>query len=388
MSASGALPFLQELEALVVTDPFAGLDQAAANEQARQLHVLRYRVTHELDAAPQDDPAVPALVRRLEATDVKIAVADAAWVRTGLHAEVRHFWSMIQQEIAGWASETSDAGLLAAPELPRTHLAIQRVAYLLADPKTHQTRDDNLGDPVVESTYREADEVLAAAGAKMAAAYAAVLDEASLSPVPAPENTFELDKPRLLAGAAEHALAGTPHRDAVVARARALDARWQAEVTAVRQARQDLYDKLAVEADAAWPAIVTATGATEDVDLTDVGRVILIRGHNRAGTEFHADDFPFALRLHGTPVGGVYAQHVLDALEHARYTLNLDLNDRIAWDVIGIIEGRGKIGAKLVRVVYSADTHQAMGKVEQWPAVDCVRLRIIALHAGPVAVGP
>jgi len=382
-----ALPLLREIEDLVATDPFAGLDRSDADRKSGDLHSLRSRITLALDAAPRHDPEVLDAVRRLEATDVKIAVADAMWARAGLHAEVQRFWSMIREEIDGWAWETSDAGPLEQPRLPRTRLAIQRVAYLLADPKSQQARAD-AAEADVEAVYREADEVFAAAAAKMASTFEAVLDEADRMPVPAPESTFELDKPRMLATAAEGSLAGTPYLDATVARARGLDARWKAEVAAVRQARQDLYEKLTVEADAAWPGIVAATGASADVDLTDVGRTVLIRGHNRSGWDFHGADFPFALRLHDTAVGGAYEPYVLRALEHARHELKLDVDDRLAWDVVGVVEGRGTIGEKVVRTVHSAETHLELGKVEQWATVDCVRIRIIALHAGPVAVGP
>jgi hypothetical protein len=114
---------------------------------------------------------------------------------------------------------------------------------------------------------------------------------------------------------------------------------------------------------------------------------VLLRGvRNRAGWDFN--DCDFSMRVAGSPVGGWYEPHVRAALEHAWYALKLDVNDRIPWDVIGIVDGPGTIGQRTTVTVRSRETSLEIGKLEEWRPVDCVRLRIIALHAGPVAVGP
>jgi hypothetical protein len=61
---------------------------------------------------------------------------------------------------------------------------------------------------------------------------------------------------------------------------------------------------------------------------------------------------------------------------------------RITWDIIGVVEGPGKITQRTDVIVRDRSTGLEIGKIEQWPPTDCVRLRIIALQAGPVAVGP
>jgi hypothetical protein len=174
------------------------------------------------------------------------------------------------------------------------------------------------------------------------------------------------------------------------ARVHRINGRWQAAIAAAIQARQDLYDRLTVKADLAWPEIVAATGATTEFDATDTaaaGRVVLLQQvYNRAGWEFNGCDF--AVRWDGTPVGGGYADYVQKALEYAWYVQKLDVNDRIRWDVIGVVEGPGKIGERTNRVIRDAQTSLEIGKIEEWPPVDCTWLRIIALHAGPLAVGP
>jgi hypothetical protein len=182
--------------------------------------------------------------------------------------------------------------------------------------------------------------------------------------------------------------------DAVVINARlaAADATVEQHSAVWSRARQELYDTLVVEADAAWPAIVAATGATADFDPADTGtdtagRTVLLPGvYNRSGWDF--SDYDFSMRRNGIPVGGSYEPHVRAALEHVWYELELEVDDRISWDVVAVVEGPGKIGERIIMPVTDKRTGLEIGKVEEYRPVDCVRLRITALHAGPVAIGP
>ena len=200
----------------------------------------------------------------------------------------------------------------------------------------------------------------------------------------------DLDKTMHLMSAATTSLAGAAELDQVVSRIKALEDRWTAEVAAIMQARQDLYDQLSIEADAAWPAIIEATQASADFEPGDagaVGRTVLLQGvYNRSGWDFSGYDF--AMRLNGVPIGGTYEKDVLQALEHAWYELKLDVNDRITWDIIGVVLGPGSIGRRTEVVIKDKNTSLQIGTMEEWQPMECVRIRIIVLHAGPVAVGP
>jgi hypothetical protein len=105
---------------------------------------------------------------------------------------------------------------------------------------------------------------------------------------------------------------------------------------------------------------------------------------NRAGWDFK--NFDFAMRWDGIPVGGSYDAHVQQALEYAWYTLKLNVSDRIDWDLVAVVQGPAKIGERSNAVVRSNGLE--IGKIEEWKPVECVRLKIIGLHAGPIAVGP
>ena len=56
--------------------------------------------------------------------------------------------------------------------------------------------------------------------------------------------------------------------------------------------------------------------------------------------------------------------HVLAALEHAWDELKLDVNDRIPWDVIGVIEGPGKINERTIVTFKDQRTDLEIGKLE------------------------
>ena len=94
------------------------------------------------------------------------------------------------------------------------------------------------------------------------------------------------------------------------------------------------------------------------------------------------------MQLGGAVIGGVYEPHVLAALEHAWYQLKLSVGDRIVWDVIGIVEGPDKIGVRTTVTLRDKSSGAKLGEIEEWPPIDCVRIRIVALRAGPVAVTP
>lgn len=385
-----ALPLLRQLEQRLATEPFADLDQPAAQRATSELRALRHRVQAAISTVPTDDPDIRAVQDRLRLADRTIDQAGAAWGKALLELLVDTSWDAIRVDIAGWQGEadTLVAGLLDEPDMPKTRSAIQRIRFLLEDAPMAGSPASHAVDPATGAAYREAAEVLDCAGAQLSAAYTTVLDEAEK--IPTPTRSVELDRPDRLARAAEAALRGTPYQGPIVARARELDARWKAEVAALTHGRQELSDRLSAQAALAWPAIVAATGAVAGLDPLDPaarGRAVLLAGvYNRAGWDFA--DYDFATRLAGTPVCGNYDPRVLRALEQAWYELDLDVTDRLPWDVVAMVEGPGTIDQRTIVTVRDRDTNLEIGKLEEWRRTGCVRLRIIGLRAGPVAAGP
>jgi hypothetical protein len=385
-----AIPLVEELEGMVATDPLAGLDQAAAYAAVQDVSRLRVRILGAIQAVPGDDAQIRALVQRVAAAEQLVDKASAAWGKAQLDAAVSSSWSSIERDIAGWDAEPmpEDVSQLHEPDLPRTRAAIQRIRYLLEDPKTLRIRGEHRGDPAVDGPYQAAERVLAAAGARLHEAYSRILDAAER--LDTPLNRFILDRPALLAYGAESALAGTTHLETVVARARALDARWKAEVATIMRARQELFDTLAAEAETTWPRVRDATGAVPfDPAAARPGTIVRLDGiYNRAGWDYSGRAFHFAASVRGVVFAGTYEPHVLAALEHAWYEQKLDVSDRFPWDLVGVVDGPGHIGVRTTVTLRDATTNLELGTLEDWPPTDCLRIRIIALHAGPVAVGP
>jgi hypothetical protein len=382
-----ALPPLAELEQRLGTDPYARLDQRAAHTVSAELRELKHRVLAAIGHLPADDPDVRDIHARMVSAD---RAHDRAWSARGmvvLAEPVTNSWPAIRDDTEGWTDELATPGLLEEPDLPKTRAAIQRARHLLAgaDPAGPDPDDPADLDPDDRAAARL---LLTAAATRMRQAYLRVLDEAER--LPTPLRGVELGRAGRLAIAAGYTFAGTNHAGSVTARARELDARWQAEAAAALRARQHVYDTLAAEALAAWPRIVAATGARDGFDPADEstrGRTVLVPAvHNRAGWDF--SDHDFAMRHQGVAVGGSYEPHVLRALEHAWYDLRLDVDEQAPWDLVAIVEGPGKLGERTLVTMTDRVTGAEVGKREEWRPVDCVRLRIIALRAGIVAVGP
>jgi hypothetical protein len=203
-----------------------------------------------------------------------------------------------------------------------------------------------------------------------------------------PMSQITLVRPSQLALGASAALEGTPLREPIVARARKLDERWTAEVAQVMKARQELYSSLSAEAELKWPRLrETFESYPVDPGYIQPGMLLRIdRIQNRAGWDFGGRTFNFAARVNGVVVAGSYAPHVLAALEHAWYQLRLEVNDRIPWDLLAIVEGPDTIGVRTNVKLRDASSGHEIGSFEDWTPTECMRVRIIGLHAGPIAV--
>ena len=92
----------------------------------------------------------------------------------------------------------------------------------------------------------------------------------------------------------------------------------------------------------------------------------------------------YRLRLHVDQRFSQDTQISLTPGQH--FGQKLDVNDRIPWDVIAVVEGPDKIGIRTRVTLKDRSSGATLGELEEWPPIDCVRVRIIGLHAGPVVV--
>jgi hypothetical protein len=366
---AAATPALVELESTLATNPYAGADQHRAYSLTDHLRRLKHTVLTAIAPLPPADPDVRSIHTRIQAADRILTRVSATWGKATAVEPVACDWPAILAATAGWSQERPTPGLLAEPDLPRTRAAVALTRHLL--------RRFDL--PPADRAAAVA--LHTAASSTLAKAYAHVLDEAEK--LPTPLRGSELARPALLGLSAEYALAGTPKLAPLAARARDLDARWRSEAAA--RTRHQVHDTLAAEAEAAWPRIVAALNPAPFAPGTPAGRTVLLAGvYNRATYDFRDEDF--AMRVDGIPVAGSYEPQILRALEHAWYDLRMDVGDHTPWDLVAITEGPGTITERTVVTLLADGTEIAQH--EEWRQTTGVRLRVIALRAGPVAAGP
>jgi hypothetical protein len=384
---------LKELEEHVATDPFKGQDQRAVHSTYTDLKTLSNRTHAELDRVPADDPQIKAALARLAAANAKIEAAAGKWAIDQMQQQISESWKRDSKSFAGWESEhlTPDAAAKRRVEgLDNTARAINGTIYWFNRPDTKEILAKYKDNPVVQSTSQEAHKTQDAAAAKLNDGFTTVL--AAIERAPMPEREADRMQAVFLAHDAEHWFAGTKYKDANVARAMALDAKWKAEEARIEKERAETLSKMTAEANAAWPRMVVAAAPQSGFDPHDAdqwkGKTVKISGYyNRTGWDFDGK-YDFCVDVKGVPVAGFYDPKVKAAYADAQQRSHYGINDHTDWDLIVVVEGKGTINRRVKTEWKDADTRQVIFKTESYVPEPCVLIKIIGLHTGPLAVGP
>jgi hypothetical protein len=380
-----ALSILKELEERVAGRFFD--DHQPAYRVLGDLDYEKSRVRGAMERLPSDDADVKAIEARLAVVDERIADASAALDAEQARARVNEAWRLEQDAVAGWEEE-QQAGGARTVEMPKSALALRRLSHFLADAELARMRAAHDADAEVRSPFHEAGRIRDATAAKLDAAYQATL--AALESGARPASRIDLEEPGRLAAQARSDLEGTQYAEPHAARATALYERWQAEIAADRAARDAKYRELSAVADAAWPAIAAAIKAEDGFDPSDTqlrGKTVRFNGiRNRIGWDF-SGRYDFAIWVNDTPVVGNYDERITAAVNEACERTGLPLDDHTDWDVAFVVGGPGKIKQRF-RVTVRDRNQRELGTIEEWRPVDCVMCSVVALRAGPVAVGP
>ncbi|KAF3173803.1 hypothetical protein TWF106_001085 [Orbilia oligospora] len=393
MKLNRANPALQRLQDKLSTNPFTGIQQYEANRVDSELRSMKWQVEKEINELPEDDPDRLRIYELLKDIDDKFAAYSNEWAKTGIHDAVKREWQMVRDEVQGWEQEShsSNTQVLEDPEpsMSRTRLAIHRAYYYLhKDTSAQRTRNENPGDSVIAAVDREAEQVLEAAGTKLSSAYYQIIEAAEKIETPVGDRWLQ-DKPGYLITNAQTTFENTKFCEPVIDRIRALDQRWKDELEAVHLGRGKLGEKLSSEAIQKWPSIVAAIPSIVsyfDPSSAKPGDAVHFNGvYNRAGWDFDGNQYGFSMRYNGVPLGGIYEPYINKALDYAAYQLKLTIDDHKEWDLVGIVLGPGSINQRTKKTI-RIGMHTE--EVEEWLPEGCLRLRIIALRAGPVVVGP
>jgi hypothetical protein len=383
---------MRDIEQVAASDPYAGLADDAVYRIGTDLEHYKNQLLEYLDRIPEGDADVEAMKQRLAAAEAKLGGYGARWNEHTAQDRVTSHYNGILDSIAGWEDEAIDAApaSMYSPSLPRTRDAMVRVLSMQADADVVRIRGEYPDNEIIQGAWRAAQSLFEAAAGKVSSAFARNLD--LLERMPSPMREDDLQQTMHLSSAAETMLEHTRYREPVLARIEALSTRWRKDYTETLETRRQMYDQLSAEAEQKWPAIVAASGASDGFDPWNpagVGQTVLLRQvHNRCGWEWSGREYGFAMKYQAKVLGGVWEPHVLKALEYAWYELKLEVSDRVPWDLIAVVEGAGQIGERTTRTLVDARSGNAIGQIEEWPNVDCVRLRVTGLRAGPVAVAP
>lgn len=393
VSLERSAPTLKELQDNLAQDPFKEATQVSASSIYDDLQSLSHRARHEFDGVPKDDPKVKAVLAQIAAADAKIEAAAGKWALKQVEEGFARRWEFTHNDFDGWESEKLEPSATsprAVTGLEKTTRAIRGTLYWLNEPETKETAGGYKTDPVVVATMQAANKTLDGASAKLNDAYNAVVAQAERDPMPSRESDrAEMDS---LASDAERWFDGTRYKDANAARARKLSEKWKAEVARAQKEMEETLKRMTAEANAAWPAIEAAASPEKGFDPSDAerwkGKVIIIKGYyNRSGWDFDAA-YDWAATIKGQAVAGTYDDRVRNAFNEGSKHTQFGIDDHIGWDVIAIVQGPGTIKRR-VRVDWrDKDTHELLLKTESNVPEPCVTIKIIGLHAGPVAVGP
>ena len=379
-----AQPILQELEQRIARPIFD--DPQPAWRTLGDLDSLKSRIRGALSEVPKDDADVKAIEARITKVDGIIAGQTAKLGRDQAHARIAQLWEIEQKAVAGWEEESAGDGK--SYEMSKTALAVRRLTWFQNDTDVRTIGAEYKSDKEIQALIEQAGKARESALAKLQAAFTAYV--AHLEKQSRPSNRIDLEEPARLSGRAGGDFEGTPHKDADVARAKALYDRWQAEIEADRKARQAKYDELSVAAAKAWPTILSTIKAEDGFDPQDSGakgRTVLIQElRNRIGWDF-SGRYDFAIWVNETPVVGNYDKTVGAAVNEACEKAGLPLDDHTDWDAVIVVGGPGKIKQRF-NVVVRDRNNLEIGRIEEWRPVDCVMCTVIALRAGPAAVGP
>lgn len=389
-----ATPPMEELEQKLKSDPFKAQGEMSAYRVATDLNALETRVRGALQDQPRSDPQVKAIFERLAKADEKVAAASKKWGVEQAEERVTSSWKATRNDLGDWEGEAATAPserTFGDLSMPKTIHALRLAGYWLGNTELKKLRDEYKDDAAIKAAFTEAEKVVADAGKKLNDAFNAMMIVGEKMPVPH-KRSLELSRPSRATAFATSAFEGTPHQDANVKRAQALQTKWEAELKRREEASAALKKQLSAQADADWAKIDPSIRAANDFDPTDAmhwkDRAIRLKAvRNRSGWD---DDgkWGFMMKLNGVYVAGNYESKVSKAMGDACDKIDDSIDDHINWDVIAIVEGTDTVNQRVKTDIIDAGTRDRIGQIESYPPVPCVKVRVIALHAGPVAVGP
>lgn len=393
-----AAPLIEELDKQLADNPFKDKQSNEAYNLSQSLNSAISRIRGIYEPLPKDDPDVKAVMAKLDGYAKKIESYGADSDKAAVIAQLADYWTNTKNYFDGWEAETAGPswerytkeGSQGMSDLlmPKTVEAINRTKYWVDSDQVKKAQSTYPDDAKVKAIVAEAQKTLDTALGKMNDNFNKLLEEAEKLPLPN-KNDLSFNKPDSMGYDAKRWFAGSKFEAPNVARATKLKEKWEGATASNEKAKEDAFKELVKQADAAWPGVRSGIQAESGFNPAEAdkwkGKTIELKAvRNRAGWDYTGYDF--AMAINGIPVAGNYAPNVNDAFKAVFEKTSSGPDDHTDWDVIAVVEGPGKISERTSADVRDGST--TIGKIEGKRSVDCVVIKVVGLHAGPIAIGP
>jgi hypothetical protein len=351
---------------------------------------------------PQDDPALVALVARMNKMKTQVDGAFGNVMVAEVLDRLKRNWEIDSAEFAGWEAETTVPSFqqlvkersAATSKLgaPKTAAAAARARRFFESLATNEQAKPLADQSPLKEFIASIAKLRTDTEARLAGTAEAILADAEKTNLDKDGRDrleyFAKDDLRLT-------LQGHPQLPAWQARAQAKIAAFDTAATAGAEAKSKEYEKRKAEAAARWPVLIADVDYSEDFDPAKAadykGKLIRIKDRqNRAGYDFGSDGaFDYAIDIDGKPVAGRFAPEVRAAIEDLRTATGRDLTTDDDCDILAVYEGTN--GKLVRRVDVEGEVNFEGGgtakvRAEDRVPVDAPVLKIVGLYSGPVAV--
>jgi hypothetical protein len=342
------------------------------------------RAEATLKEFPKDLPKTRELIDRHAKASARLLGPLKAEEREQIVGRSRQEWAEDVAKAAGWEKEQPNPsyGKFLSETVSGSSLGLEHTEQALRASNGWLTNEVTKAmikafpeDPEVLKMVAEAGAMKDGAAQKIAAAIHALVTEArKTAPTEAVRSKFDVLHTDL-----NPMLYGSSVRESAMAEVQTLLDEWEASRVAETKAKQELYNKLAAQADAAWGKTSPRYDSLPTIDplKASEGQVIRLKGvYNRTGWEFPEGEYDFVAKVNGTPVAGKFDPAIRKAIEEAEKSTGRSVGDTL--DFVATVEGKCRVEERFWSAI-----------LEDWrpkATWDAPLLKITALHSGAVTV--
>lgn len=386
---------------LKITDAPAARDNAL-DSISRQLDALTENVKQ---LSGVDDPAVKKQLDRYAKIEKDYKAEYLKGRAVEIYEQKKRFWESYATDWEGYDKETEGPSfetILKNQSQANSRLGAPKTAELIsrADEWLRRLNEEEEfrllaeSDDKVKGLVAEVRKLRDDSAAKVAKFADAIVTEAEKTELDQDKrdrlDTLANDDLRL-------SLGESPLAAPLKARASKLVVAFDEKTLGAEAAKAKLLTSLTEQAKKDWPGIaerykdaadsLDAVAAIADIDAFKGKTIKLSEANNRMGWDFRPGaGYDFAIHIDSVPVAGKYDPAIKKVWEDVATRTGKDFSDE-PYDVIAVVEGTGPITVitRAEGQVKADDGSTATVKAQKDEKVEGIRLKIVAIHVGPIA---